>query len=96
MATDKDDILIDGNYEDIVVNGDDAVDDGELCDCYIIVRLNKGEVKSDPMLGPEIIKLMNAHNGSGKMKQQIGLALEMDGKEAGKLAIKDGNIDFSI
>lgn len=96
MATENDDIIIDNTGEDMVADGDDMVDDGTLSDCFIIFKLNKGEMKNDPLLGPDLVKLTNAHNGSGKMKQELQLALEMDGKEAKSLKVVDGNIDFEI
>jgi hypothetical protein len=96
MATENDDIILDQDGEDLVDNGDFVVDDGKLDDCLIILKTNKGEVKSDPMLGPNLIKMMNANVTTTDLKQEILLNLKMDSKEPKKLDIKDGNIDLSI
>ena len=96
MATDNNDILIDADGDDIVKDGDVDIGDGTIDDCLIIFRTNKGDVKSDPLLGPNIIRMINAAQTPTEMKQELMLNLRMDAKEPKKLNIKDGNIDFEI
>jgi hypothetical protein len=96
MATVNDDILLDEDGDDLVRDGDWAVGDGTLDDCWIIFGLNKGTVKSDPLLGPNLQLMINAPTVPTTIKQALDLALEMDGKTPKKLDIVNGHIDFEI
>lgn len=96
MATDNDDILLTSDGDDLVRNGDFAIGDGRLDDCLIIMKTNTGTIKSDPILGPNLINIINKHNGSGEMKQALSLHLKRDNKTYKKLEVKNGNIQFEI
>ncbi|MBL7902954.1 MAG: hypothetical protein JNK73_13235 [Bacteroidia bacterium] len=94
MALETNDIVLDADGEDLVKDGDFVVDDGKLDDCWIIFKLNKGGLKSDPILGPNLVTMMNGTTSN--MKSVLKLNLERDGKEVKKLEINEGNIDFEI
>ena len=96
MATDNDDILIDNNGDEIIKNGDFAIGDGSLDDCFIIFKLNTGVLKSDPILGPNLITMMNKQGAQQEMKQALKLHLNRDKKTYKKLDIKDGKIVFEL
>lgn len=96
MATDNDDILLDDTGDDLVVDGDFAVGDGRLDDCLILFSLNKGEIKDEPFLGPNAVRLMNNHRGGMILRKELSIALRMDSKEYKKLEVVNGNIDFEL
>lgn len=96
MATDNNDILLDDDGEDKVKDGDFAVGDGTIDDCFIIFRLNKGMLKGNVMMGPNLQLMINDNKPPTKIKQEMSLSLEMDGKTAKKLDIVNGVLDFEI
>jgi len=71
LHTDEDDLLI--------RNGDFAVGESEMQEVGIILRLNPGELKSDPVLGPALLRYIKAAD-NGKAQQMARLHLERDGK----------------
>ncbi|MBK5213357.1 MAG: hypothetical protein JJE55_06830 [Flavobacteriaceae bacterium] len=75
------DILLDEN-DDLLfdANGELVLGDCDLQEVGIIARINKGEVKSDPLLGPNLIELINANGGEAEVKQRMKIALARDGK----------------
>jgi hypothetical protein len=96
MAMDNQDILLDTDFEDKVVDGDFAVGDGILDDCNIILKLNTGALKSDVVIGPNLIRLMNSNISPTQFKQEIKLHLNRDGKYPKKLEIVEGNINIEM
>lgn len=96
MATDNIDILLDSDYEDKIVDGDFAIGDGRLDDCNIILQLNAGELKSDPILGPTLIRMINSNISPTQIKQKCTLHLNRDGKFPKKFDIKNGFIDLEL
>ena len=60
------DILLTDDFDDAVVNGDFDMGDGTEDDCLIITKLNKGALKSDVILGPNLVMMMN-----GKVQQRL-------------------------
>lgn len=96
MAKDNYDILIDTDGDDLIKNGDFAVGDGTIDDCFVIFKLNTGALKSDPVLAPNLIRLINSNSGSAEIKQSLRIHLERDNKKYNKLEVNNGKIDFEI
>lgn len=96
MVTDNNDILLDGDGDDQIGDGDFITGDGRLDDCGIIFRLNTGALKSDPVLAPNLITLINSKGGSGEIKKALRIHLERDSKLYKKLEVVNGVIDFEI
>jgi len=71
LHTDENDLL--------THNGDFAVGESLLQEVGIILRLNPGELKSDPVLGPGLIRFIHG-NDKEKARQMARLHLERDGK----------------
>lgn len=90
------DILLNDTFSEVVVDGDFAIGDGRLDDCNIIFKLNTGACKSDPILGPNLILMMNSYTPSSDIKQKLSLHLERDGKHAKRLDIVEGNIKCEL
>jgi hypothetical protein len=80
------DILLD-NEDDLLFNsnGELVIGDSTLQDVGIIVRLNQGDLKEDPLLGPNLIHLINSNADADMVKQRIKLHLERDGKNYNEL-----------
>lgn len=98
MATDRSnyDIALDDDGDDSIKNGDFELDDGTEDDCVIILKLNRGALKADPLLGPSIVTMMNKKFGSSDIIQAVRIALERDQKRPKKLNIVSGNINLEL
>lgn len=96
MATDSTDILLDDDFEDKIENGDFAIGDSTLDDCNIILKLNTGSLKSDPILAPNLIKMINSNISPTQIKQEIKLHLNRDNKYPKSLDIKNGFVDIEM
>lgn len=79
------DILLDNEDNVRIENGDFVV--GECIDqeVSIILRLHKGELKEDPVLGCDLIRLINSNITETELKQIIKLQLARDGKSYDEL-----------
>ncbi len=97
MANRYKDILLDDNTGDLAIKGGDLfVGDSLDQEVGLILRLNQGELKSDPLLGPNLTSLLKGSDNE-RIKRKIKLNLELDGKQVGKINY-DGqsvNIDAS-
>ena len=71
LHTEEDDLLI--------RNGDFAVGESEMQEVGIILRLNPGELKSDPVLGPALLRFIRGRDDA-RIRQLARLHLERDGK----------------
>lgn len=79
------DILLDNEDNVRIENGDFVI--GECIDqeVSIILRLHKGELKEDPVLGCDLIRLINSNIKETELKQIIKLQLARDGKSYDEL-----------
>jgi phage baseplate assembly protein W len=75
------DILLDDNDDLIIEDGDFKLGDSLTQDVGIILRLNQGELKSDPLLGAGIIRLINSSIDDDELQTRIKLHLQRDGKD---------------
>lgn len=50
------DLRLDNDDDMIIKNGDFAVGESDMDDVSIVLRLNPGELKSDPVLGPALLR----------------------------------------
>lgn len=90
------DILMDENGDELVENGDFAVDDAVLDDVQVILNLNSGGLKSDPILGPNLFFLMNGKVSTTELKQRLALHLKRDNKFPKRIDVVDGNFDVKM
>lgn len=74
------DILLDQNDDLIIVGGDFAIDESYLQEVGIIIRLNTGELKSDPVLAPNLIQLIKAKAPQEEFEERIRIYLARDNK----------------
>jgi len=88
------DILLDENNDLKIVNGDFAVGDSFEQDVRLILGLTKGSLKSDPVLGPDLIRLINSGANETEIVQKIKLNLQRDNKKVGKITFDNGTINI--
>jgi hypothetical protein len=88
------DYLLDEDDEDLVEDGDLSVGDGREDDCYCILKSNTNTWKNDPILGPNLVLMLNGRVSPTDLKQIVTLHLRRDEKEPKKIDVQDG--DFQI
>ncbi|MEH0008007.1 MAG: hypothetical protein V6Z82_04735 [Flavobacteriales bacterium] len=74
---------------DIMLENDDLkITAGDLCIGYsltqevkIILRLNQGELKNDPLLGPNLLQLVKGKPAAQEFKERVKIHLGRDGKD---------------
>ena len=93
---DNGDFCLDENNDIATLNGDFRVADGRMDDCLIISYLNKGALKMDPVLGPNLIRMTNAKISEVEVLKALRVAFERDNKFASKLSIVEGKIDIQL
>jgi hypothetical protein len=74
------DILLDDTDDIAIINGDFFVDESTLQEVGIILRLNSGELKSDPVLAPNLIQLVKADANDQEFEERVRLFLKRDNK----------------
>ena len=79
LGTQKD-ILFDANGELGVVNGDWMVGESELQEVERILTLNQGELKSDPVLGPSLVRKLKSRIRQSEIVQLVRIHLSRDKK----------------
>ncbi len=75
------DILLDKEDDLEIVNGDFLIAESLTQDVGLIIRLSKGDLKSDPVLGADLITMINRKESPSEIENQIKLHLERDGKD---------------
>lgn len=74
------DILLDNDDDLLVLDGDLVLGDTLTQDVGIILRLNQGDLKSDPLLGPGLIRMINGSANPIGLQKLVRLHLARDGK----------------
>ncbi len=90
----KNDILLDENNDLKITGGDFAVGDSFEQDVKLILSLTKGSLKSDPVLGTDLIRLINSGANETEIIQKIRLNLQRDDKKVGKINFDNGTINI--
>jgi hypothetical protein len=73
------DLMLDAD-DDLLLNGDLVIGESFVQEVGIIVRLNQGELKSDPLLGPNLITMTNGKVSALEVKTKLKVHLERDNK----------------
>lgn len=74
------DFLLDDNDDLTIIDGDFLMGESLDQEVGIIIRLNQGDLKSDPILGAGLFRMINSNATAEEVKAQIKLHLERDGK----------------
>lgn len=75
------DILLDENRDIQIKNGDLVIGDSFQQEVGLIVQSNQGEWKNEPLIGANLIELMNSEASESEYKSKIKQALKLDNKE---------------
>lgn len=73
------DIML-GPDDDLLIDGDLVLGESYLQEVGILIRLNPGELKADPVLGPGLIRMVNGKVNANEIKTVVKVHLERDGK----------------
>jgi len=74
------DILLDDLDDLSILGGDLVIGDGFTQEVGLILRINQGEVKSDPLIGANLIRLIKTNVSADEMQRQVKIHLTRDGK----------------
>lgn len=74
------DILLNKDNDLDIASGDFVVAESTLQEVGIIIQLNPGELKSDPVLAPSLVQLLNSNAKPQEIKERLSLHLLRDGK----------------
>ncbi len=75
------DILLNENRDIQIENGDLVIGDSFQQEVGLIVQSNQGEWKSEPLIGANLIELINSEASESEYKSKIKQALKLDNKE---------------
>lgn len=73
-------ILNNENGDLLIANGDFILDDSTWQDVGIIIKMNQGELKSDPILGASLIRKKKMNASKLEIEEIVKLHLKRDGK----------------
>lgn len=79
------DILLNEDDELAIVGDDLVVDESKWQEVQNIIRLIPGQLKFAPMLGPNLIRMINSKVSDLQLKDVIKRNLEADGKNYDEL-----------
>jgi hypothetical protein len=74
------DILLDENGDLAIASGDFVIGESLDQEVAVILQMNKGDLKEFPILGPNLIRLVNSNTSAIELKQIIKSELKRDGK----------------
>ncbi|CDF80564.1 conserved hypothetical protein [Formosa agariphila KMM 3901] len=74
------DILLDDTDDLLIENGDFKIGDSLTQEVGIILRMNQGELKEDPLLGANLLKFINSSVDNNELQTKVKLHLQRDGK----------------
>jgi hypothetical protein len=75
------DLLLNDENDLKIVNGDFVFGKSELQEVGIILQMNQGEFKSDPLIGANLTTLIRGGKNNEKIKRHIETQLELDDKD---------------
>jgi hypothetical protein len=76
----ENDILLDTDDDLDIITGDFVIGESVLQEVGIILRLNSGDLKSDPILAPNLIQLVNSASNNQEFEERVRLFLKRDNK----------------
>ncbi len=74
------DLFLDEDNDLTILNGDFRIDESEMQEVANILQLNQGELKSDPILGPNLIMMINSKASKKDIQRKVKLHLQRDNK----------------
>lgn len=85
-------IQLDDDLDLVIKGGSFAV--GEVLDqeVEIVLRLGQGQLKSDSLLGPNLVRLSKSNYKPQELISMVSLHLKRDGKRVMKISVVDGQL----
>ena len=74
------DILLNSDDDLLFRDGDFVVGESVTQEVGIILRLNQGELKQDPLLGPNLVQMIKSEATSNEVRTKVKLHLQRDGQ----------------
>lgn len=74
------DILLDNTDDLAIIGGDFAIGESTMQEVGIILRLNQGQLRQDPILGPNLVKRTRSTEGAQSVVSAVKRHLERDKK----------------
>lgn len=75
------DILLDQDNDLQIMNGDFIIGESLMQEVGIILQMNQGELKSDPLIGANLTTRIRGVKDNLKLQRHIETQLEMDDKD---------------
>jgi len=94
--TDRKDIMLNAAGNDLQIeDGDFKVDYSDNQHIYLILRLNRSNIKQFPLIGVGEERFLNG-NIDGSLRREVQLQLESDGYKPKRLVVTPNNIDLEL
>ncbi len=90
MANKYNDLLQGKDFDLLIENGDFVLGDGLEQEVATLLNLNQGELKNNPLLGPNLNAQLKGSSRE-QLERKVKLHLEMDGKSTNRIHY-DGRI----
>lgn len=81
-------ILLDENGDLKVIGKQLVVGDSEMQEVAIILEMSQGSLKSNPLLGADLIQLLKANASKADITRRTRIHLEKDGKNYNEIKNK--------
>jgi len=91
---DRQDILL-SDSDLMTRDGDFVIDNSDLQNIYLIIRLHPGNIKQYPLIGVGEERFLNG-TVDGNLRRELQLQLESDGYRPRKLSINGAQIDVEL
>lgn len=75
------DILLDENNDLQIVAGDFVIGESFMQEVGLILQMNQGELKSDPLIGANLTSKIRGVQNDAKIRRHIETQMELDGKD---------------
>jgi len=79
------DILLDEDGDLLIVNGDLVIGDSLTQEVAILLQLNKGDLKEDPILGTDLMKRLHGNISKAELQQLLKIQFARDNKDYNEL-----------
>lgn len=74
------DFLLNEDYDLEIINGDFVISESEMQEVSIILQKSQGELKSDPLIGANLTKMIRSGYNQQKIEQEIDIQMQLDDK----------------
>jgi hypothetical protein len=74
-------ILLDENNDLKIINGTLQIGDSMIQEVGIILQMSQGELKSNPLIGANLITMIRGVENKEKIQRHIAIQMSLDGKD---------------